>query len=136
MGNGVFVAEIFEQRGERGQPVADRAAAKPAPHQVVAPGDDVGARHGAKFLRADDPGEAHEIPYPVFVGAAGARVAEIGEPLDLGRHVSELMKLGGGEQPRNTGGGNGELVGHIGVGPGARLGSFQALKTVIKSKSG
>ena len=72
VGDGVFLAEIFEQRGERREPVPDRAAAKPAPHQVVAPGDDVRARHGAKFLRPLDAGEAHEIPHRVFVGAAGA----------------------------------------------------------------
>ena len=30
MGDGVLVAQIFEQRGERGQPVPDGAAAKPA----------------------------------------------------------------------------------------------------------
>ena len=72
MGDGVLLAEIFEQRGERRQPVPDGAAAKPALRQVVAPGDDVRARHGAKLLRPDDAGEAHEIPHRVFVGAAGA----------------------------------------------------------------
>src|SRR5208282_2703923 len=51
MGDGVLVAEIFEQRGERRQPVPDGAAAKPALRQRVAPGDDVGAGHGAKLLR-------------------------------------------------------------------------------------
>jgi hypothetical protein len=43
MGDGVLVAEIFEQRRERRQPMPDRAAAKSALRQVVAPGDDVGA---------------------------------------------------------------------------------------------
>ena len=99
MGDGVLLAEIFEQRRERREPVPDRAAAKPAPRQVVAPGDDVRARHGAKFLRPADAGEPHEIPHRVFVGAPGARVAEIGEPLDLGRHVGQAVELGGGEQP-------------------------------------
>ncbi len=31
MGDGVLLAQIFEQRGERRQPVPDRRAAKPAP---------------------------------------------------------------------------------------------------------
>ena len=106
MGDGVLLAEIFEQRGERREPVPDRAAAKPAPHQLVAPGDDVRARHGAKFLRPHDAGEAHEVLHRVFVGAPGVRVAEIGEPLDLGRHVGQPVKLGGGQQPGNTGGGD------------------------------
>jgi hypothetical protein len=26
-------------------------------------------------------------------------VAEVGEPLDLGRHVGEVLELGGGQQP-------------------------------------
>jgi hypothetical protein len=42
VGDGVLVAEIFEQRGERGQPAPDRAAAKPALRQRVAPGDKCG----------------------------------------------------------------------------------------------
>ena len=46
-----------------------------------------------------DAGEAHEILHRVFVGAAGVRVAEIGEPLDLGRHVGQPVELGGGQQP-------------------------------------
>jgi hypothetical protein len=89
MGDGVFLAQIFEQRGERCQPVPDRGTAKPAPRQLVAPRDDVGARHGAEFFRPDDAGEQHEIPDRVFVDAAGVQVAEISEPLHLGRHVGQ-----------------------------------------------
>ena len=55
--------------------------------------------HGAEFLRPGDAGEPHEIPDRVLVGAPGAAVADIGEPLDLGRHVGEPVKLGGGQQP-------------------------------------
>jgi hypothetical protein len=45
MGDGVFLAQIFEQRRERGEPVADRGSTKPALGQFVAPRDDVGAGH-------------------------------------------------------------------------------------------
>ena len=48
VGDGVALAEIFEQRGQRREPVADRAAAAGragSAHQVVAPGDDMRARH-------------------------------------------------------------------------------------------
>ena len=90
MGDGVFLAQIFEQRRQRREP---------APHQVVAPRDQMRARHRAKFLRPQDADEAHEIPHRVFVGAAGAGVAEIGAPLDLGRHGGEPVELGGGQQP-------------------------------------
>ena len=47
----------------------------------------------------------------VFVGAAGVGVAEVGEPLDLGRHVGQPVKLGGGQQPIAGGDLGGELVG-------------------------
>ena len=103
MGDGVLIAEIFEQRRQRREPVPDRAAAKPAPRQLVAPGDDVRARDGPKFLRPADAGEAHEVLHGGFVRAAGARVREIGEPLDLGRHVGELVELGGGQHPETAG---------------------------------
>ena len=53
MGDGIFLAEIFEQRGERREPVPDRAAAKPAPHKIIAPGDDVRPRHGAEWGKFD-----------------------------------------------------------------------------------
>ena len=111
MGDGVFLAQIFEQRGQRGEPVPDGAAAESAAGQVVAPGDDVRAGHGAEFLRAIDAGEAHEILDRVFVDPARVRVAEIGEPLDLGRHVGQAVELGGGEQPGRRGDFGWEVVG-------------------------
>jgi hypothetical protein len=87
-----------------GKLMPDRAAAKCTTHQVIAPGDDVRPRHGAEFFRPGDAGEAHKVPDRGPVSASRARVAKIGEPFDLGRHIGELVKLGGGEQPRNTGG--------------------------------
>src|SRR3954469_25088690 len=99
MRDGVLLAQIFEQRGNRGEPVPDCAAAEPAPHQVVAPGDDVRARDDPEFLRPCDAGEAHEVLYRVLIDTARVRIAEIGEPLDLGRHVGEPVELGGGQQP-------------------------------------
>jgi hypothetical protein len=62
MGDGVFVAEIFEQRGQRRQPVADGAAAKAAARQLVAPGDDMGARDRAEFFRALNAGKRIKSP--------------------------------------------------------------------------
>ncbi len=44
------------------------------------------------------PVEARKIPDGVLVGAPGARVAEIGEPLDLGRYVGQAVELGRGQQ--------------------------------------
>src|SRR3954462_26112 len=84
MRDGVLLAQIFEQRGNRGEPVPDRAAAETAPHQVVAPGDEMRARDGAKLFRPHDAGEAHEVLYRVLIDATRMRIAEIGEPLDFG----------------------------------------------------
>ena len=75
MGDGVLIAEIFEQRRQRREPVPDRAAAEAALRQLVAPGDDVRARDDPKFLRPADAGEAHEVLDGGFVRAARARVA-------------------------------------------------------------
>ena len=112
MRDGVLVAEIFKQRGQRRKPVPDRCIApRLAPpcysrSQIVAPGDDMRARHGPKFLRPLDAGEAHEVLHGVLVSSARVSVRQIGEPFDLGRHVGELLKLGRRQHPGNTGGGN------------------------------
>ena len=63
---------------------------------ICAPG------HGSKFLGPTDAGEAHKIPHGVFVGAARAWVAEIGEPFNFGRHVGQPVELGG--RPQTAGG--------------------------------
>ena len=80
-------------RPTRGEPVPYRATAKAGPHQLVAPGDDMGARHDAKFLPPADAGEAHEVLHRVLVDPAGAPVAEIGAPLDFGRHVGQPVAV-------------------------------------------
>ena len=93
---------------------------------------DVGARHGAEFFRANDAGKAHEILDSVFVDAPGVGVAEVGEPLDLGRHVGEAVELGGGQQPGGARGDFGrKMVGGFGWRHGV---SLLLIKFVIKSK--
>jgi hypothetical protein len=49
--------------------------------------------------------KGHEVLDGGLVGAPGAWITEIGEPLDLERHVDELVKLDCGQNPRSTGGG-------------------------------
>ena len=99
VGDGVLLAKVFEQRGHRGEPMADRRAAEIASAQLVAPGDQMRAGHDAEFLRPLDAGEAHEVLHGGLIGAAGVRVAEVREPLDLRRHVGEVLELGGRQQP-------------------------------------
>ena len=45
VGDGVLVTQMLKERGQRGEPMADGAAGKAARHQLVAPGDDMRARH-------------------------------------------------------------------------------------------
>ena len=157
----VVLAEILEERRQRGQAMPDRGAALDvfAQREVVAPGDDVRPGHdteirqgadarrrlqagaavfsGAglpdwrpcaaataatnaldhqadiakvqewlghaniattRILRSGNAGEPHEIADRVLVGAPCAAVADIGEPLNLGRHVGEPVKFRGGQE--------------------------------------
>src|ERR1700722_15576503 len=83
MGHRILVAEIFEQRRQRREPVSDRAAAEASAREFVAPGDDVRARDDPKFFRPADAGKAHKVLHGGFVRATRARVRKIGEPLSL-----------------------------------------------------
>jgi hypothetical protein len=89
---------------------------------LIAPSYDVRPRHGPEFFRPGDAGETDKIADRVFVDAARVGVAEIGEPLDLGRHVGEAMKLGGGEQPVGRGDRGRKLVNGHGGYPGDVVG--------------
>ena len=79
--------------------MADRTAAASALHQVVTPGDDMGAGHAAKLVLLLNAGEAHKIFDGVFVGTPGATVGQVGEPFDFGRHVGQTQESFGGQQP-------------------------------------
>ena len=57
-----------------------RAAAQAAAHQIVAPGDDVGARDAAELVRPRDAGGAREVLHGALIGVAGIDVGEVGEP--------------------------------------------------------
>jgi transposase len=79
--DGILLAETLEQRGERREPVLDCRAAEFAPAQLVAPSDEMCARHDAEFLWAPDAGEAHKILHGVFVDVSGVRVGEVLNPI-------------------------------------------------------
>src|SRR5262245_28691678 len=97
VGDGVFVGKIFEQRRERRQAMADRAAFELTTGKVVAPSDNMRPGHNAKFLRPPDAGELHEILDCSLVSPAGAGVGDIGEPLKLRRDVREPLEFRGGQ---------------------------------------
>jgi len=114
VGDGIFLTEIFKQRRQRRVAMPDGGATELAPRQVVAPGNDMRPGYGAEFLRAGNASELHEVVDRVFIRPAGAPVAEIGEPLDLGRHVREAVKLLGSQEPF----GRGDFGRQLGIGHG------------------
>ena len=103
MSDGVFLAQVFEQRGKRRQPVSDGHAAQRPPHELVAPGDNVRARDTPEFTRLGDADEGHEVLERVFVGAAGGFIAKVSEPLGLRRHVDQAPVVGGRQKSAVTG---------------------------------
>ena len=48
-------------------------------------------------------GEGGKILQVELVGPAGLRVGDVGQPLDLRRHIGELLELGDGETGRSYG---------------------------------
>ena len=62
VGDGVLLAEIFEQRGERREPVPDGAAAEAALRQLVTPSDDMDAGDGAEFFGRTMPAKRMKSP--------------------------------------------------------------------------
>src|SRR5215469_4331946 len=93
----VFIGKIFEQRRERRQAVANRAAFELTTGKVVAPSDDMRSGHNPKFHRPADAGELHEILDCTLVSPAGAGVGDIGEPLEFRRDVCEPLEFRGGQ---------------------------------------
>jgi hypothetical protein len=57
--------------------------------------DDVSTRHCPKLVRPTDASKLHEIAHCVFVSTARVLVADVGEPLDVGRHVGQAVEFGG-----------------------------------------
>jgi hypothetical protein len=72
----------------------DGRAAQIALCQLIAPSNHMCPADGAEFLRPGNTGEVHEIRNGVLVGAPGASVSDIGEPLDLRGYCRQLVKRG------------------------------------------
>ena len=57
----------------------------------MAAGDD------AKILRLVNAGKLHEAAQVILIGTPRLRIVDVGEPLDLGRNLSQLAELCGGK---------------------------------------
>lgn len=101
MRDGVLLGQVLEQRGQGREAVSNGHAVQGTPYESITPGDDVGPGDIAKLLRLHDAGELHEVLQGMFVGAASTLVAEIGKPLDFGRHVGQALEVGSREKSGN-----------------------------------
>ena len=57
----------------------------------------MGAGHRAKFLGSAEADKPTKVRQVILIGAAGARVVEVGEPFRRGRHAGQLLELGGAQ---------------------------------------
>jgi hypothetical protein len=89
----VNFAQVVKERGDRGEFAPDGVLGQAAALQVFAPSDQVGAGGLAHFFGPFDAGESRKLLDIEPVGAPGARVVEVGEPLQFGRHVPISLNL-------------------------------------------
>jgi hypothetical protein len=83
VGDSVFLAEILKEGGERRQPMPDRCAAEIPASQLIPPGNYMGPCDGSEILRPCNAGKADEIRNGILVNTTGARISDVGKPLDL-----------------------------------------------------
>ena len=93
-GDGVVLAEIVEQSGERRELAPDAGVSEPAALQVLSPGDDVGAGDRSQLGDAAEAGKGDKLLDVDLIGAAGFR---IGEPFERGGNLGEVTELGRGQ---------------------------------------
>ena len=96
-------AQVVKKRGDRGELSADRTGGQAAALEVFAPGDQVSASDLAHLFGAFDAGKGGELFDVDAVGAPGARVVEVGKPLQLGRHLPQALELGAAQPPFRVG---------------------------------
>ena len=72
--------------------------ARPWPHELLAPGDHMGACHVAELLGPPQACEGHEVVDVLPVGPARVDIGEVGKPLDLRGHFRQVLKMGRGER--------------------------------------
>ncbi|RMW07371.1 hypothetical protein ALP03_200076 [Pseudomonas amygdali pv. tabaci] len=84
---------MIEEAGERGQFASDRRSCQTAMLELGAPGQNMRSGHHAKFISGGQPDKSAKIFQVILVGAACARVVQIGKPLDRGRNLGQRLKF-------------------------------------------
>lgn len=79
---GIAYVMFLANEMANGRPIACRRQL--ARLHILAPGDHVGAGHGAQLRRLCQPGEGREFTDIEFVGAPSLLVADVGQPFELG----------------------------------------------------
>jgi hypothetical protein len=87
-------AQMIKERSDRGELATDGARSQTAAFEVFAPSDQVGAGDLAHFFGLFHAGKGRELSYIDPISAPGARVIEVGEPLELRRYIPQPLELG------------------------------------------
>lgn len=93
MGEGIFLAQISKQRGERRELAPDARLREPSSFQVFAPGDQMRTGHRSKVLWLVETRKGGEVFHIIAVGAAGLGVWEIGKPLQFRRYPAQRCEV-------------------------------------------
>lgn len=116
--DGVVLQEVIKQAGQRGELAADGDPGQASGFKLGAPGLHVRMGDGAKFIGAGEADKTAEVFQIVLVGAAGARVVDIGEPFHRWRPRGQLVVLGRAQAAFAGSGGN--PLAHRTPGPAGR----------------
>ena len=93
----VTVAEIGVERGQRGELAPDGVVGQLLLHEVLAPGDDVDARHVAELGGLPQACEGHEVIEVLLVRPARVGIGQVRKPFDLRGDVGQSLELSGRE---------------------------------------
>jgi tetratricopeptide (TPR) repeat protein len=89
----VLLGEVGKQGRQCGQLALNRGRRTALLLQVLAPGNHMHPRDGAKLLRVRDPDEATELAEIIFIGFARIGVAQIGKPFKFRGHFGQFVEL-------------------------------------------
>ena len=103
VGDGVALAQVIEERGQRRELAPDAGGREAAFLERMPPGDDMGPGDGAHVAGPGNPEEGAELVHVTAVGPPGALGADVGEPLGLRRHRREIPEPVRGQGCRRPG---------------------------------
>ncbi len=97
VGHRIDLAEMIKERGQGRELAPDRRRAAAGFLQVLTPSEQMGAGDRPELPGVLHPKKRHEPGHIVAIRPAGVGVGDVGKPLQLRRHVVELVKARVGE---------------------------------------